>query len=233
MLYKLLVVSPCFYKTAEPADVMVKSAHAHDLKVLLYGVGSDFIPHGAHAQVLKLWELLEFGKLAEYVLVTDCRDVLFLANEDEIVSKFRSFGSYLVMSTEQGCWPPDPDVSAYFYGKDPNGYNFVNAGQYIATWEYAKFCLRHLLDKYRGIHPGADNSQGWWMHAKMKGELDYALDSRCMIFQSMSGGAQDQLRFTEKRAINTVTSASPCSLHFNGNPSNDEPQKEMYRRLFV
>lgn len=234
MLYKLLIVSPCFYPDAAPADLMVKSAQANSLKVMLYGIGRDFIPHGADAQVLKLWELLEFGQLAEYVLVTDCRDVLFLADTDEIVQKFEAYNSPLVMSAEKGLWPPAPELVEHFYNKDPNGYNFVNAGQYIAKWDFAKHCLRHLLDKYRGVHPGADNSQGWWMWAKMRGELDYVLDTKCEIFQSLSSG--ERMLFPHNiagRVHNTATGSRPCSLHFNGNPSNDKPQQEMYRRLFA
>jgi hypothetical protein len=222
----LIVLSPCFYQTAEPAELMVQSARANGLNVELYGIQWPFIPHGADAQVLRLYELMvQRTKLADYVLITDCRDVLFLAGEKEILEKFTAFKSDLVMSTERYCWPPEPEIVEYFV---PLGY--INAGQYIGTWEYTQLCLKHLLDKYRGIHPGADNSQAWWMWAKMRGELDFALDADSHIFQSLSGG--DPIDVMGQRVKNIKTGILPCSLHFNGNPSNDGPQKEMYRRLF-
>lgn len=211
---------------------MLSSARAAGLSVELYGVGQPFVPHGADAQVAKLYGLMAKGKLADRVLVTDCRDVLFLAEPEEIVAKFQASGKDLVMSAEQGCWPPDPAIVEFYAGKDPNGYNYVNAGQYIGTWEYVFSCLAHLLDCYRGKYGGADNSQGWWMRAKMNGELDFALDSECRIFQSMSGGADGHVVILPRRIMNIWTGSSPCSVHFNGNPGVDNPHGEMYRRLF-
>ena len=226
----LLVVSPCFYPDESKADLMRQSAFANGLSVRLYGVGEPFIPHGAHAQVLKLFETLQL-KPADTILVTDCRDAVFAAGEEEILEKFKSCGKDLMMSTEQGCWPPDEELTNFFYGKDPNGYNFINAGQYIGTWEYIQFCLEHLLNEYRGKHPGPDNSQAWWMWALMRRELDFALDSECRIFQTMSGGADTHLT-SEGRPLNVFTGSYPCCIHFNGNPSTTNPHAEMYRRLF-
>jgi hypothetical protein len=225
-LNDLIVLSPCFYQNTEPADLMVRTARANGLHVELYGVQWPFIPHGADAQVAKLYELMVLRqKLADYVLITDCRDVLFLAGEQEILEKFTKCGFPVLMSTERYCWPPEQEIVEFFY---PTGY--ANAGQYIGTWEYVQLCLKHLLDKYRGVHPGADNSQGWWMWAKMRGELNFDMDAQSQIFQSLSGGEEMQIAGT--RVQNPKTKSFPCSLHFNGNPGNDGPQKEMYRRLF-
>jgi hypothetical protein len=231
-LYNLLIVSPCFYETSEPADLMVKSAKAHGLKTYLYGVGKSFIPHGADAQVFQLAAFLRSGKCADYVLMTDCRDVLFLADAAEIIGKFKTFNNDLVISTEQGCWPPDPEVEKFFHGKSKHGYDFVNGGQYIGTWDYALHCLTHLLATYRG-KTDLDNSQGWWMQAGMRGELDYSLDSNCEIFQSMSGGVDGHIVIRGKRAVNTATGSQPCSVHFNGNPGVKQPHLPMYWRLIV
>lgn len=228
----LVILSPCFYHDPYHADLMLRSAAANGLDARLYGVGDPFVPHGADAQVFRLRQLMKQQKLADLVLVTDCRDVLFVAEQEEMIDKFRSFGKDLVMSTEQGCWPAEPEIVEFFYGKDPNGYNYVNAGQYIGTWEYVIFCLEHLLNQYRAKHPGADNSQGWWMAAKMRGELDFALDSACQIFQTMSGGADRQVVVENRRAKNTVTGSSPCSVHFNGNPSTYDPHGAMYEKLY-
>lgn len=228
----LLVVSPCFYPDAAPAELMVKSARAHGLEVLLYGLGDQFIPHGADAQVKELHHWMKDGEWkADYVLVTDCRDVVFQAGESEIMAKYKAFDKEIVMSSETGCWPPDEEIVRHYWGIDPNGYNYVNAGLYIGKWEYVIGCLEWLLYKYRGHHPGADNSQGWWMWAKMRGELDFALDSECQIFQSMSGGADAQISVTALGAQNVRTGTFPCALHYNGNPSVVDPHGEMYRRL--
>ena len=233
----LLIVSPCFYPDASPARLMCESARVNGLNVELYGVGLPFHAHGADAQVAKLRDWMAGGKKANLILVTDCRDVLFLADEKEIVGKFLAFRSGLVMSTERGCWPPDPAIVSHYYGKDPNGYDYINAGQYIGEWEYVMHCLDWLLKQYREKWDGLDNSQGWWMQARMRGELEFALDSRCQLFQSMSGGADAHVETHVGKALecnriwNKVTNTHPCSIHFNGNPGNDAPQREMFTRL--
>ena len=226
----LVVVAPCFYPTVAEAELTSLSALNNHLQFYLYGVGEQFIPHGAHAQVERLYEFME-RKLADYILVTDCRDVIFTAGEDEILTKFKACGKDLLMSTEQGCWPSEPELVNHYYGKDRNGYNYINAGQYIGTWEYVRFCLKHLLDNYRFKTEGADNSQGWWMWAQIRGELDFALDSGCEVFQSMSGGASEHLS-GDKRPMNIWTGSYPCSIHFNGNPGVKEPHRGMFERIY-
>ena len=226
----LVVLSPCFYPDESTGALTVESARKQGLDIRLYGVGEIFLPHGADAQIARLYSLMSAEKIAEHVLVTDCRDVLFLAGAGEILEKFAGFGKNLVMSTERECWPPENDFMT-FHGKDKYGYDYINAGQYIGTWEYTLHCLKHLLDVYRGKTAGADNSQGWWMWAKLRNELDFAMDSGCEIFQSMSGGAAEHVFIEGSRVWNALNRSHPCSVHFNGNPGVVDPHGEMYRRL--
>jgi hypothetical protein len=229
-VHKLLIIAPCFYPTASPAELMVKSAKLHGLNVDLYGIGKPFHAHGADAQVVQLYDHMVV-QVADYALITDCRDVLFFAGEDEIMEKFLMYQAKLVMSAEQGCWPPDDEVLKSFTPRE-HGYTYVNAGQYIGEWAFVRSCLKHLLDNYRG-KGGMDNSQPWWALAKARGELDYTLDSSCLLFQSMSGGADSHVEELEGRLWNRFTLTKPCSVHFNGNPGNDAPQQNMYARLFT
>jgi len=225
----LLVISPCFYHTDKEAALMVESCHKCGLNVQLYGVGVPFVPHGADAQVLKLYEFME-NKQADYALITDSRDAVFVAGEEEIMAKFHSFGKDMVMSAERECWPWDQTVIDYFHGTDPNGYSFVNGGQYIGTWEFIRHSLKHILDTYRYKTP-LDNSQGWWMWALMRKELDFVLDSGCQIFQTMSGGADGHLTEGTGRPQNIYTGSTPCSIHYNGNSNTVNPHQGMFTRV--
>lgn len=235
---KLQVIAPCFYSSADPADLFIRSCRAFHLNASIYGIGEPFIPHGADAQVFRLHKLMTSEKLSETVLITDCRDVLMLARQEEILRNYHALAEQhsarLVMSAERGCWPSEPELVKHYYGRDPNGYDYINAGQYIGDWDYVVWCLEHLLTHYRGLHPGADNSQGWWMWANMKGRIDFALDTGCRIFQSMSGGADAHTEVRDGVLVNKATGSRPCSVHFNGNPGGSEciPQREMYWRLF-
>lgn len=236
-LPKLVILSPCFYPTDAPAELMMASARTHKLNAKLYGVGLPFIPHGADAQVAKLYDIMAQRKQADLVLVTDCRDVLFLAGEHEIVRNYEAIADRhnvgLVMSAEQGCWPSDPEAVKHYYrpGGEQHGYDYPNAGQFIGEWDYVADCLALLLKKYRGS-TGLDNSQGWWMQADIQDEVGFALDTECRLFQSMSGMADGHTAVIDRVLHNKVTGTRPCSVHFNGNPGNDVPQREMYWRLF-
>lgn len=232
-LPRLVILSPAFYPTAAPAELMLASARQFKLSPKLYGVSLPFIPHGADAQVAKLYDIMAQRKQADLVLVTDCRDVLFLAGEHDILREYESVrgDERLVMSAEQGCWPPDEDAVKFYHGANEHGYDYPNAGQFIGEWDYVAECLALLLKKYRGS-TGLDNSQGWWMQANMNEELSFAIDSGCRLFQSMSGMADGHAEVIDNVLHNKVTGSRPCSVHFNGNPGNDLPQREMYWRIF-
>lgn len=208
----MLVVAPCFYPNTEPAKLMMGSAGHHGIDVALYGMEQQFVAHGADAQVLKLHQFLQ-GIHDDLILVTDCRDVLFMAAATEIEERYRSFGSKLVMSTEKGYWPPNDEV---LQGMPSTGfgYDHINAGQYIGERDYILYCLKHLLDNYRP-HSSLDNSQGWWPLALVRGELHFSLDSTCNIFQTMSSG--ERLERVGSRVYNPQTGNYPSLVHFNGN----------------
>ena len=205
------IVSPCFYPTTEPAAYLEKSCRRHKLDLLLYGMGQPFVAHGADAQVAKLIPVLK-ELPDEYVVVTDCRDTLFLTGEEELMFEFRKYNSRLVMSTEKGCWPPNDEV-LYLMPRTALGYDYINAGQYIGERLYIIECLQHLLATYRP-HSDLDNSQGWWPLALLREELDFKLDHRCRIFQTTSSG--EGLVVRGDRIYVPTTGAHPCSVHFNG-----------------
>lgn len=234
----MLVIAPCFFPSADPAALMLASARHHGLEPVLYGIGQPFVPHGADAQVVRLLDALD-GRADELTLVTDAADVLFFADALEIEWKFKEFGARLVMSTERECWPSNTEVFDALRGRSAHGYDFINAGQYIGETAYIRHCLRHLISNYRG-RGGMDNSQPWWPLALVRGELDFALDSGCELFQTMSGGAEHHVEVVDangdygkdRRVRNTVTGSCPSTLHWNGSSNNREPYRELSRRIY-
>jgi hypothetical protein len=225
------IFAPCFYPDAAKADLLCRSAAFNRLHVTLYGIGKQFIPHGADAQVYQLMLEMENDASAHSItLVTDCADVLILAEEGDILEAYRSYNSPIVMSAEQGCWP-DPAIAGEF-PEHYAGYRWPNAGQFIGETPAVLAALKHLLINYRFQYGGLDNSQGWWSLAMIRKELPVVLDQECRIFQSMSGGADNHVEVAGHRIYNTKTRTNPCSIHFNGRCSNDEPYRQMYRRLF-
>jgi len=220
------VVSPCFYSNELPAQHMVRSAQYNKLEVALYGVGQQFVAHGADAQVAQLLPVLK-GLSDTHVIITDCKDSLFLAGEDEFMATFEEYDAKMVMSTEKACWPPNDEV---LQGMPPTklGYDHINAGQYIGERVYIIECLEHLLNVYRP-QSDLDNSQGWWPLALIRGELEFALDSECHLFQTMS--SDETYDVLDKQVFFHQTGYYPCSVHFNGS-SDLTKYRELSGRLY-
>lgn len=230
---ELLIIGPCCYPTTKPAEFLLKSAHRNEAEIWLYGLGEDFIPHGADAQVVKLLrELKRFEHEYRYVLVTDVADVLILAHPDEILTKFLMSDTRLLMSAEREHWPEQGLGESF--PKVIGGYRYLNAGQYVGEIKYVMTCLEWMISRYRGVVEGMDNSQPWWAQMYVRGEVKFKIDHECSVFQSMSGGADGHVRKLPgmRRITNDATGSMPCLVHFNGRCGNDLPYQEMYRRLF-
>jgi hypothetical protein len=235
------IFSPCFYPTLEPADLFLKSAAANGLNVDVYGLGEVPDTHGGGFQLEKPWEILAREKQADYVMVTDSRDVLMLAGEDEIVEKFLTFHAPIVISTEREQWPYDPALYALCEPilADPahSRYVFANSGQIVGEWDAMRDAYRFLLDNYRNKPfadrepPGHDVPGPWWMLARMRGQIDYANDDQFKLFYTMSARSLEDTLIEGKRIVSRETGERPASIHFNGDKSG-VAFREMAERLF-
>jgi hypothetical protein len=229
------IYSPCFFPNTEPAQLFLKSAAANGLEVELYGVGEVPDTHGAGIQLQRPWELFAKEKKADLVMVTDCRDVLFLASESEMVETFYSFKSPIVLSTERELWPYEETLSNHFQGI--TGYVYVNIGQIVGEWDAMRDAYRFLLDNYRNKPfadrepPGHDVPGPWWMLAKMRGQIDYANDDQFKLFYTMSARSMEDTLIEGKRIVSRETGERPASIHFNGDKSG-VAFREMGERLF-
>lgn len=74
---------------------------------------------------LMTWENLE----DHIVLFTDSYDVVLMTHPEEIVTKFRSFGTPILFSAEKTCWP-DINVEGE-YPTTESEYKFLNSGGFI------------------------------------------------------------------------------------------------------
>ena len=76
------------------------------------------------------------------VLFTDSYDVVLMTHPEEIVSKFRSFGTPILFSTEKTCWPDTDLVDEY--PETDSEYKFLNSGGFIG---YANEILKLITDE--------------------------------------------------------------------------------------
>lgn len=232
----LLIISPCHYPDESRASLMVASARRHNLQPLLYGVGTAaWSAHGGQEQGVEVIPLLQ-DRSEDYVLATDCNDVLFLAGEAEIMEKFLALQSKLVVSSESGLHPRNDELYEGLRMR-PGHHKYVNIGLWMGERQHAIDTMRCAIERYRYKTPdGLDSPQGWFMWGLLQGTLDFKLDSECVLFQSMAGWAPKHVKVEGGRVHNTATGTTPVAVHFNGNcggpiPARDELYEALYGRV--
>ena len=222
------MVSPAYYHTQADQDEwsgrMVKTAKRVGLDVLVYGLGKQIDCHNTNAQSFDLIELLK-GRSESHVLVCDCVDVAFMAHEGEIMDKFKSFNSGMVVSAEKDVLMGMPKTGAKMSELHKGGYfTNLNIGLWIGEREYAIHCLSESMRLYR-YNPEdpayvPDSPQAWMALMMVNGGgPEFTLDKNCRLFQSMNVRGPEQLVVEGKRLHNTVTDTWPVALHYNGDKS--------------
>lgn len=256
---RLLVASPAYYRTLEDqwewSGRMQETARRVGLDVLVYGLGRQIDCHNTNAQSWDLIELLE-GRTEKYVLVCDCVDVAFLAGEEEIVEKFESFNSGMVVSAEKDAISGMARTGGEL-GKYRGYFTNLNIGLWMGERKYAMHCLSESMRLYRH-NPETkecwpDSPQAWMGYMLAWGGRDpasvpedirhlccdgaavpkFELDRDCVLFQSMNLGTNGgDVTVQGKRVVNWATGTRPVALHYNGDKSY-VAYREMVGRLLA
>ncbi len=245
----LLVASPAYYWTPEDqhewSGRMVATARRVGLEPLVYGLGKQIDCHNTNAQGPERTET--------HVLVCDCVDVAFLAPEDEIMEKFATFNTGMVVSSEKDCISGMSRTGGEL-GKFPGYFTNLNIGLWMGEREYAIHCLSESMRHYKwnpedkGCWP--DSPQAWmgymlaWGNRPPEsapeevrhlcvGEVpSFELDRNCVLFQSMNLWPGQTVTMEGKRVRNPSTGTLPIALHYNGDKSYGA-YREMVGRLLA
>lgn len=221
----------------EVAQRMIESAKRHGLNVRLEVCGLGH-PHGADIQ--STWAIGWLSTIKEdYVLMADAPDVLFLAGEDEIMEKFRSFNKGMVMSAEGYCMIPYPEIiEAIGAIGGPGRHPWPNCGCWIAERKYAIEILQKADDLYRFNPPHPENAPcgpgAWFTYGLVDKTLDFGLDRESVLFQSMGSPQTNTFPIVKDgRIYNTLTGTWPIAIHYNGgNGMGREPYYNMAKELY-
>jgi len=189
-----------------------------------------------------LQEYLEFVNDEEIILFSDGNDAVFLADEDEIMEKFKLFEAPLVFSAEVNCWP-----SGSIKNKYPHStyhFKYLNSGGFIGKAGY----IRKLYAEFPVRTAGFDSRYPWsnqyyWHYVYLQHSGEIRLDHECKIFYNTStrmknikginfkdtgdpriGELYDaelqrlekEILFSDHRIHNKLTGTQPCHLHFAG-----------------
>jgi hypothetical protein len=230
----ILVIGSC--ASDELAKQMKHSAAKHGLAVHLYAVGGSMGScHGGDIQGSWAIDVMKSVN-ATHILSVDPPDVLLLADEPEIMEKFRTFNKGMVVSAENNCVAPVAGVRE-FMESIPGRHAFVNIGCWLGERQYAIEVMQKSIDLYRNkpLDPtfNLDSPGAWFMYGMMQGTLDFALDRESVLFQSANGWSRADIEVREGRVYNGATGTWPIAVHYNGTAGDKyAPFYEMSRRLY-
>ncbi|XP_030842805.1 procollagen-lysine,2-oxoglutarate 5-dioxygenase 1 isoform X1 [Strongylocentrotus purpuratus] len=217
---KLLVVTVATKETDAFRRYM-DSAEAFGINVKVVGMDQEWkggdIEHGPGGgfKINLLREAVAQYKDDEdlVIMFTDSYDVLFLADADEMLRKFKAYQINLLFSAETYIWPEKSLANKY--PKVENGYPYLCSGLYMG---YAPYIYKAL--SYKPIEDIADDQLFFTeLYLAERHKWNIKLDNPAVIFQNINGARADiTLRFEGGNNLlhNTKYNTVPCVLHGNG-----------------
>ena len=191
-------------------------------------------------------EYLDTVDAEDILCFTDAYDAIGFAGDEEIVEKFKAFGTDVVFSAETSCFPWDHVQQMYPYS--PTIYKYLNSGGYIGYVHALRTMLSHSISEFpcdqgfftyyyiNSIHnshvlktrlkivhyapPSYElkNSPATPPHIpNITIPLRMCLDTGCVLFQTAYAIPWSHFRVREGRLWNVVMNTKPCFIHFNGN----------------
>ena len=191
-------------------DALRASCHRKGLGLHVLGINNLW--QGFGNKYLWTAEYLDLQRLPDddVMVFVDAYDVLALADEREILEKFRASGARIIFTAEKTCYP-DPELAERF-PPSPTPFRFLNSGGAIGhvsdiramigavgfqtTDDDQRAITRYFLD-----HPGT-----------------VVLDTQCAFFLPLFAVDDAELAVDpgEGRVLLHATGQRPCFLHGNG-----------------
>lgn len=191
----------------------IDSAKQWDYRVLGFGDkwngGNMAKGPGGGKKVVYLKKYLEQAFLPEYMIFTDCYDVIVLANEDEVMATYKKhFEGKIVFGAERFCWPDKERASQY--PTTSSSFKYLNSGLFMGPTHM----IQELLAT-ASISP-TDDDQRFYTTLFLQQSHPIVLDYNGVLFQNLAGTkASDFSRLADGR-IGNKSGHRPCFLHGNG-----------------
>ena len=189
----------------------IQSVKKFDYRVLGFGDKWDGWKQqaltGGGKKILYLKDYFDTHILPEYVVFTDCYDVVVVADEAEVMKKYKKhFDGKLVFGAEVYCWP-DESLASQYPTSDSN-FKYLNSGLFMGP--------SSLIHKYltNNIAP-TDDDQLYFTKMFFKHPDDIVLDYNGIIFQNLAGTTPQDFHHDGKGIANEYDNR-PCFLHGNG-----------------
>jgi hypothetical protein len=159
----------------------------------------------------------------KYMIFCDCWDLVFAATPNEVLERYFTFGSPIVISSEKNCFPDDLKKE-FDELNPPTIYKYLNSGFIVGETEAILTCLEAMdlpnlqddhydPEKNCNVHP---NDQYEWMKIFVKQPVGIRLDYGQELSQTLHDTNIEDFDFSKTRIRNKITNSHPCAFHFNG-----------------
>jgi len=162
----------------------------------------------------KFVALREFVRTADpnaLIMFMDAYDTLVCGGPAKIEALYRQhFNNKVVFNAEVDCWP-DKDVTDQ-YPPSNSPYKHLNAGVCIGP-------AGLIYELVKDVDPSSGNGsdQRIWTKLFLDNQQDVAVDTQCLIFQTLC--KNKGLEFVDEKLHNVATDTYPLVIHANGDNS--------------
>ena len=157
----------------------------------------------------------------DIVCFIDAYDVLVNSTVDNMVTRFLSYDTDLVIGAELNCYPECYKSKFDIYASStsiPTLYKYINSGGYIGYVHAINkiFNWKQPAEIYTICKFGGD--QAYFIEYFLQNHhLErIKLDFKCILFQNMHLVSWDEIKFSGGAVKNTILNNTPVFIHFNG-----------------
>ena len=216
------------YATEKQAyfKLFMESCQRFGITPVILGWGERW--EGTCKKLISICDYIKDRPADEMVLSVDPFDVIFLAGLEEIEEKFRLLdtpflcGALKLRSFNARVYDYEFNRTSLPPHKNPNSYNFLNAGTWISTAGYAYRLLSRMSEC--GQLRRCDMDQEVFTAQYLTDRTVLDIDWRCELFQNILFSDfvsrrpnLEDIRFSGGRIINKTTGSTPSLLHASGN----------------
>jgi len=204
-------------------SAFLRSSQRYGYEPIILGMGQLWRGLGSKPKLLK--KAIEDGTITtDRIIFADAYDVWFAAPPEDISFKHEEFNCDIVWNAEKDCFP-DASLAESFVDHGTS-FRYLNSGLSIGKTSSYLECLTEMeVDSWPDDHQLPDgrwqhkNDQDDWsrrfLFGQCPGQATMKLDSRCQLFQTLTGMTTHDFDFSEG-IKNKETGCFPLAFHANG-----------------
>lgn len=207
-------------------DLFMASCHRFGINPVFLGWGERWL--GSGEKLISICRYIEDLPADEIILSVDPFDVVFMAGQEEITSRFREMdvpflcGALKLRAFNARIYRHEFNRTGEKTPETATAYRFLNAGTWISTAGYALKILKPELESGK-IGP-CDIDQEILTGLYIKNNSGISIDWKCKIFHNLlfrhfisRQPELSDIQFKDRRIWNKNTETWPSILHASGN----------------